>query len=521
MLRSAALPLLFVVLAGCGAAASASSSPASVTGPRARWTGRVSYEARVPTRRGASAQLELRPARLVIVEAVDSEGDVVARTATAADGTFSIEAPVSAQRLIVRARIEAPHDLAVTRDPLGRDEHRIELPLGSPSLFLEITATESSADGSAGAFHILDTELRGLEAVYAWTGRRLPPLFTYWGRGVTTSWSYFRGERPAGSGRFCLELLGGEADQQHSTDTDEHDEAIILHELGHFVMDRLSTDSSPGGNHPAGVLLDPGLAWEEGRATWFAAAVLGAPHYLDTIGLEPHGRLRVSHDIEAGSPGPRGVGSEQGVAEILWDLSDGSDGLPDVDDDGVALGPGPVLRAMMALREIDGAYPDISTFLGHVVANELAERPQLVGLLSQGGHPGSMIPTVGAVAWPRDVTLPGGTSGKIDGVSNPAPNGSPNRPDTGQDAVHAYRVHVGDDGWLAVQLQIFGTGRAADRQDLDIEVRDIRANLLASSRGETQVERVMERVPPGWYVIYVRDGGSGNQAGYELRVWTE
>jgi hypothetical protein len=72
-----------------------------------------------------------------------------------------------------------------------------------------------------------------------------------------------------------------------------------------------------------------------------------------------------------------------------------------------------------------------------------------------------------------------------------------------------------------VQLRIFGSGRARDRSDLDVEVRDIRANLLASARSEQPVERVLHRVSPGWYVIYVRDGGSGNQAGYDLRVWNE
>ncbi len=519
MLRTAALPLLVVLLVGCGAAAQA-RPPAGSSGPRSRWAGRVSYEARAPTAKGVSAAIELRPARHVVVEAVDAEGRVVGRTATGADGSFALEAPSAAVDLVVRARIEVPFDLAVTKDAQGLSEHAIRTRLGAPQLFMEITATDADPDGTAGAFHILDTELRGLEAVERWTGRRLPPLFTYWARGVTTAWSYFRGERPGGSGRYCLELLGGEPGGQAVTDTDEHDEAIILHELGHFVMDRLSTDSSPGGNHPAGVLLDPGLAWEEGRATWFAAAVLGSPHYLDTIGVEPHGRLRVQHDLEAGSPGPRGAGSEQGVAEILWDLSDGGDHLPDADADGVALGPAAVLQMMIELRDVPGAFPNIATFLRHVVDAGTDERA-IERLLALGGHPERLLPSEPRPAWPRDVPVPGVTSGKIDGVSNPAPAGGPNRPDTGIDAVHAYRVHVDRSGWLAVRLRIFGSGRAADRQDLDVEVRDIRANLLASARGEAQVERVMHRVDPGWYVIYVRDGGNGNQAGYDLQVWSE
>ena len=520
MLRSGSLLLCFAVLLGCGATTRSRGSNGQEDARRTL-SGRVTYEARHPTPSGASREIEIRPARHVIVEAVDDDGEVVGTTATAADGSFSLSASIDAVRIRVRAHIESPFDIAVTRDPLGLVDHALEVPLRDVHLFMEITATDATNEGHAGAFHILDTELRGLEAVREWTGQTLPPVYTYWGRGVTTAWSYFRGERPAESGRFCLEILGGEPGRQAVTDTDEHDEAIILHELGHFVMDRLSTDSSPGGNHPAGVLLDPGLAWEEGRATWFAAAVLGDSRYLDTIGVEPHGRLRVSHDLERGGTGVRGVGSEQGVAEILWDLTDGADGIADVDDDGVSIGAPAVLRGMMGLRQVPGAYPDVSTFLAYMVEQSTAERTSVKRLLAIGGHPSQLLPDQERRAWPFDVALPGAASGKIDGLSNPAPNGSPNRPDTGQDAVHVYRVRVERNGWLGVQLRIFGSGRASDRSDLDVEVRDIRANLLTSSRAEEPLERVMQRVSPGWYVIYVRDGGSGNQAGYDLRVWTE
>src|SRR5436190_20086015 len=110
--------------------------------------------------------------------------------------------------------------------------------------------------------------------------------------------------------------MGGAPGGQATSDTDEHDEAIVLHELGHFVMDRLSGDSSLGGQHPRGYLIDPGLAWEEGRATWFATAVLGAPPYRDTIGIEPRGSLRVDESLETPEE-PRGIGSETSVAGVL------------------------------------------------------------------------------------------------------------------------------------------------------------------------------------------------------------
>jgi len=317
--RLAALGAVVLAAAGCGggAAAEVRSGPPEL--PVESWTGSVTYEARSATPTGASERLEVRPARHVVVEARDVEGRTLGRTVTDAEGVFRLEAPVSATEVVVRARVRVDgHDVAVSRDSGGAIDHTLRQPLDRPGSHVEMRAAEDDPDGAAGAFHIVDTMYRGVAAVRRWTGETLPPVFAYWGRGVTRTWSYYRGERPAGSGRYCVELLGGEPGRQATTDTDEHDEAIVLHELGHFVMDRLSSDSSPGGNHPAGYLVDPGLAWEEGRATWFATAVLGAPQYWDTIGVEPTGRLRVSHDLERGVEGPRGMGSEQGVSEILW-----------------------------------------------------------------------------------------------------------------------------------------------------------------------------------------------------------
>ena len=107
---------------------------------------------------------------------------------------------------------------------------------------------------------------------------------------------------------------------------------------------------------------------------------------------------------------------------------------------------------------------------------------------------------------------------KIGPPDTPAPSGGPNRPSNGIDAVHVYRVEVTQPGWLAATLTIFGSGLAADHADLDLELRDIRSELLDRSALEQPVESVAHAVEPGFYVLYVRDGGSGNRAGYELKV---
>jgi hypothetical protein len=536
-----------LALGACGAARSASRAPttaahavstgapdaapavAAPSGPRLRV--RVLFEARAPTQRGTSAGSEWRAARHVEVAALDAAGRDLLIAATDETGSIELALPAGAAFVAARARIRRDgHDLAVTLDALGREVHELRIPVagiapapGDPGALgsVELRARDDDRTGSGGAFHVVDTLLRGVEAVRKWTGQLLPPLFAFWSRGLSTEWSYYRGERPAGSGRFAIELMAGSPATYRSEDTDEHDEAIVLHELGHFVFDRLSTDSSMGGLHPASTLVDPGVAWEEARATWFAAAVLGSPLYRDTIGREPGGSLRVDHDLERGVPGPAGPGSEIGVAEVLWDLADGDAELPDRDGDGVALGAAAVLRAMFALREVPGAYPSLPSFLRFLVARGVVQERALVAMLDRTTQRAASLLGPAVRAYPFDLGLPGRASGKIDGVSAPAPSGGPPRPQNGYDAVHVYRIEVTRPGFLSARLTVLGTGRAADRADLDLELRSVRADLIAAARTEQAVESIGRVLQPGWYVLYVRDGGNGNRVGYDLDVRLE
>lgn len=484
-------------------------------------SGRVRFEARSPTKTGASRELELRPARFIDVELRGADGEILAATETDAEGLFQLAPVTGGVKLLVWAQVKnSDHDVAVTLDQVGSVVHRMEVPLSSAGQSpLEIVAGDSAEGGPAGAFHILDTMVFGLEAAERWSGRQMPPIFVYWGRGVTTSWSYYRGELPRGSGRYGFELLGGQPGQQTTSDTDEHDEAIMVHELGHLVMDLLSTDSSVGGRHPPGVLVDPGLAWEEGRVSWFATAALGDGLYQDTIGVEPTGRLRVDRDYSRVNPGPQGIGSEQTVGEVLWDLSDGAGGLEDEDGDGIALGPQAVLRAMMAMTEVPGVYPCLSTFLRFLVTSGRVSELELKGMLARTGQPASVFPTGDEDLWPEDLSIPAEVTGRIDGFSTPAPSGGPAHPSTGFDATRAYRIHLATASVVTIVLAIEGSGHEADRRDLDLELRDAHAQLVAQRRTERPVEALRQlALPAGWYVIYVRDGGAGNRASYRLSV---
>lgn len=513
------------------------AAPAHTVGaPVTGLAGRVTYDARRVTKRGLTPTTERRPARFAVVRLVDGRGRVVARSYTDAEGRYRFaRVPRRAAQIEVLASIRPfacttppcppPFSLDVTSDGSGQRPHVLAaslraLPVGAP---LDMHASVDPPHSTGGAFHILDTLLRGSAAVLDWTGRTLPPLFAIWQYEGPSDWSYYRGER--GRGRFAIELMGGERGRSATTDSDQHDEGIILHELGHFVFDMISTDSSIGGSHPAHVLTDPGVAWEEGRATWFACAVLGEAFYQDAIGIAPQGRLRLDDDIETFTPNAlRGLGSQQTASELLWDLSDGTlpDGttpLADRDSDGVAIGPAAVLRAMMAQRDVPGSYPSTLSFLRFLVSSGLVTEDAARGLLSRPVDHRLTYPAAGeADTWPRDLALGTEHDGKVDGVTNPAPSGGSAHPINGFDATAAYRVHVPTRGRLTVRLRINGSGTARDHTDLELELRDARADAIDRSVGTTPIETISRVVEPGYYIVYVRDAGTGNRANYRLRV---
>jgi len=526
MLRLRLFPALlsaFVFVFGCGGAVGA-AGPTTVASrlPARDVRGQVTYEARHPTPTGTSAALEVRPARRVAVWALAEDGSPLAQTHADDQGSYTLHVPGEATHIAAIASIDddAIH-LSVSSVPDGSTPHRYPRPVADiEGGHLDLAISDEAPGGPAGAFHILDSLLRGSLAVHAWTGHELPPFYAYWGRGVTHNWSFYHGEMPADSGRFGIELLGGEPDAWTTSDTDEHDEAIILHEFGHFVMDRLTSDSSSGGDHSGGALIESGLAWEEGRASFFGSAVLGAPFYRDTIGLEPTGSTRVDSNFERRGGGPRGPGSETGCAEVLWDLADGAGGLADEDNDGVALGPAAVLNAMIALGEEPGAFPAVDTFLRYLIDHDLVSLEAMKHMLVVGDQPMSMIPPA-SDTYPLLLALDTPRSGRIDSVSNPAPSGGPPRHGSGYDAVRTYRVHVPRAGRLYVYLDIEGSGRGADHTDLDLELRDVEATLLTSSRAEKSGETVNAETQPGYYIVQIRGGGQGNRANYRVSARLE
>jgi hypothetical protein len=108
-----------------------------------------------------------------------------------------------------------------------------------------------------------------------------PLVYAYWSKGVN----------PAGTdsgvsyyvpGTSSLYILGGINGVVDGQDTDEFDPSVIIHEYGHFLEDHYGHSDSPGGGHNGNSIIDPRLAWSEGWADFFQAAVRGENTYADT-----------------------------------------------------------------------------------------------------------------------------------------------------------------------------------------------------------------------------------------------
>ena len=187
----------------------------------------------------------------------------------------------------------------------------------------------------AAAVHVVDTLAKGLSRMPS-TGPAGEA-----GRLLHVRWSPGRAE-PCGTcfvpGGFPFVELSG-----RPGDPDAWDDAVILHELGHWAATTFGRDDSPGGPHDGSRVVGA-IAWSEGFADFFAAWQLGDPELLDRRADGP--RIRNLETLSEDDPLARGTSdgtseglvSERLVAALLWDLFDGG-----VADDDVVDGAGPPL----------------------------------------------------------------------------------------------------------------------------------------------------------------------------------
>ena len=280
-------------------------------------SGIVRYEDRTLSTEGFTGN-QYKPLKGADIELARSpDGYILARGVTMESGAYSfsyISYGSGALYLRVNAsRRDSDVEVAVKNDQMGDAIYSVSsvTPLSGPVDRVDLDI--SVASGLGGAFNILAVVGQGYERLRDFGLVQQPaPLQVFWVSGL---------KRYCGS---CYNngtiWLGGGAE-----DEDEYDDHIILHELGHHVMNRYSHDDSPGGSHN-GDRTNPLLAFSEGFATFFSSLVREDPLYIDVLATE----IRVEN-LEF-YPEQRAYGTSNGtmtgevsedlVSSVMWDLYD-------------------------------------------------------------------------------------------------------------------------------------------------------------------------------------------------------
>lgn len=128
--------------------------------------------------------------------------------------------------------------------------------------------------------------------------------------------SYYIG----GSG--TLYILGGNNGDVKFSDTDHFDDSVILHEYAHFLEDKYSNAQSPGGSHNGNFIIDPRLAWSEGFANFFQAAVLSGTALYSNSQSENGIPAASKHHYYLDSYGYRDLVAGSGGMGIAFNLAE-------------------------------------------------------------------------------------------------------------------------------------------------------------------------------------------------------
>lgn len=241
----------------------------------------------------------------------DNNGQRIQQGETKADGTVEFYIPKVAGIYNIRVFSRADNNylkVSVLEDIYSNQPYSVvkvfsisEANASSPSFGTEASPYDSGtfyAQGNeslsskieGGAFNIMHKIYLANVYIRDTIGKNNPSDFTnkdawwvadkvtaYWKAGFNP-YSYFDSKTTTllsfySPGESKLYILGGTNGNVKTADTDHFDNSVILHEYGHFLEDRYGFSSSPGGSHNGDFVIDARLAWSEGWANYFQAAV--------------------------------------------------------------------------------------------------------------------------------------------------------------------------------------------------------------------------------------------------------
>lgn len=280
-----------------------------------------------------------RPARGIVVEALDSANTVLSTTITDAAGNYSVTVDsdtnvrIRAKAQLLETGSARSWDVKVTDNTSGNALYALDGSLTSSGT-TDTTrnlragsgwgATSYTGTRAAAPFAIIDPVYNAIQDFIAVDNTIVfPPLEMRWSVNNNTA----GGNLAAGDigtsfySGGNIYLLGDDGN-----DTDEYDKHVVTHEWGHYFEDNLSRSDSIGGQHGSGDRLDPRVALGEGFGNALSAMVLDDPIYRDSLNAQ--NAQGFSINVESNSHTNEGWFNEGTVQSILYDLYDSnSDGL--------------------------------------------------------------------------------------------------------------------------------------------------------------------------------------------------
>lgn len=322
-------------------------------GAGADWTasGTFLYRNRNYDASGFTGTNPTAPIRYADVKVIDTgTSSVLAQGATSATGTFSIAVTdASTRNIAIRVYTSSDNTAGLEIEVRDNDTSEAVIAVTGTSIASHGSTSDVAMGsftvetGSGGnEFNVYDCLVVGADAIDAFPSETRPTtlVVAYWESGSTDGTFFEDSDN-------TIHLLG------KATDSDAYDDAVILHEYGHYVAAVFAQDDNPGGAHSITANnQDPRLAWSEGWATFFGSIAQrtrgdSTPSiYVDTNGSSASGGALVAFNIEDFSSATHSslsslaiyATNEVSVSSVLWDLTD----APGADDDTLSLAEGEI-----------------------------------------------------------------------------------------------------------------------------------------------------------------------------------
>ena len=348
MRQLASACVLCFLLAACGGGGGGASSSAS-GGPTVV-SGKVTFDFVPVALTGALPRLDYgstarRPARSVVVEAVDAAAQSVLATAsTNAAGDYTLTLPAGRTAFIrakaaMKAIGSSAADIAVVDNTSAGAQWAIDgAPFFTgvtPALTQNLNAGSGwngsayiEAERAAGPFAILDTIYQAAQKIISVDPAiSFPKLNANWSpNNVASNGDIDIASGQIGTSFYQRTTSGGTVIRNlyflgfADNDTDEYDRHVVAHELGHYLQEAFARDDSVGGLHGGpDDLLDLRVAFSEGWSNGWSGIALNNPVYSDTIG--PSQASGGSFNVSVGESTNPGWFREHSVEKMFWDFS--------------------------------------------------------------------------------------------------------------------------------------------------------------------------------------------------------